>query len=82
MVQVIKPQIITERIQTTHGEITVNLNLRITLNQDGSFGVETTPQQTAKKQQIEDDVKSQEFLIPDFSSPTELLSDFGEDVSR
>jgi hypothetical protein len=79
MVQVIKSQIITERVQTVQGEITVNLNLTITLNQDGSLSIGATPHSPIALKKI-DPVESTQFIIPDFDSPTELLSNFGEDV--
>ena len=83
MVQVIQSQIITERIQTVQGEITVNLNLTITLNQDGSLGINVNPQQAATKQIEIPEIEDTKFIIPDFfDGPTELLSDFGEDVGR
>lgn len=67
MVKVIQSQINT---QTVQGEITVNLNLTITLNQDGTLSV-------AETKKIEPD--KVKYIIPDFQE-TELLSNFGEET--
>lgn len=65
--KLIKPQITHIVTQTTQGEITVNLNLTITLNSDGTLGV------SAKSEKPEAD-KTQ-FTIPEFEA-TESLIDF------
>jgi hypothetical protein len=76
MPQVIKaPQIvterITERINTVQGEITVNLNLTITINHDGSVQVGAKPS-TSTVEEVPDST----YIVPEFDS-NELLSDFG-----
>jgi hypothetical protein len=69
MVQVIK----TERIvtNTVQGEVTINLNLTITVNHDGTVQVGTS----AKQEKI-DTIPDSIYTIPEFDS-TEILNDFG-----
>lgn len=72
-----QPTIITEKIQTNGGEITVNLNLNITLSDDGKVQIKQIPTQ---KQELEEEfVPKTNFIMPDFGTNT-ILSNFGEDV--
>lgn len=70
MVQVIK----TERVvtNTVQGEVTINLNLTITVNHDGTVQVGTS----AKQEKMIDSIPDSIFAIPEFDS-TEILNDFG-----
>lgn len=78
MVQIIKSNVTTETVQ---GEITINLNLTITINQDGSVAVGVA--QEKKKLLTETpEIPDTRFIIPDFEGSSELLPDFGEDVGR
>jgi hypothetical protein len=69
------PQIVT---QTANGEITINLNITLTLNQDG-FSVSAETKQVKKDINIE--IPDSLFAIPEFQ-PEKMLDDFGIDTSR
>ena len=74
MVQLFRPsRIVTERIttKTVQGEITVNLNLTITINQEGTVQVTASPTVELPKED--------KFVIPEFSQE-EILSDFGQGI--
>ncbi len=75
MVKVYKSQIVTE---TSQGEITINLNLTISFNQDGSLniGVETPKKAAYEKPEIPDS----KFIVPEFEETSELPPSFGEEV--
>lgn len=68
------PQITT---QTANGEITINLNLTITINQDGFL----VAAETIKSKKSEIEVPDSVFAIPEFQSE-KMLDDFGIDTSR
>ncbi len=78
MVKVYKSQIVTE---TSQGEITINLNLTVTINQDGSLNVGVN---AAPKKETYDvpEIPDSKFIVPEFESTSELLPDFGEEVGR
>ncbi len=65
------------KVKTSDGELTINLNLSITLNQGESVNVSPIVSKdfkpNVKVPEIEEDTK---FIIPDFSS-TNILNDFG-----
>jgi hypothetical protein len=75
MVQVIKPlQVIRERFttQTVQGEVTVNLNLTIKIEQDGTVRINSSESTAEVSQSL--------FQIPEFEQE-DLLSNFGKDIS-
>ncbi len=83
MVQVIKPTQVIEKLttQTVQGEVTINLNLTITLKQDGTVALMTEAAPTQQKNTApEDEIPDTVFQIPDFES-AEVLSDFGKDTA-
>lgn len=69
------PQITT---QTQNGEITINLNITLTLNQDG-FSVNTEAKQV--KKDIDVEIPDSLFAIPEFQSE-KVLDGFGIDTAR
>lgn len=71
MVQVIKSTHVTT--ETIQGEVTINLNLTITVNQDGSVGVATSAKKPEEKEE------KMRFEMPDFDSG-EMLYGLGKDV--
>ncbi len=74
MVKVIHHRVTT---QTVQGEITVNLNLTITLNQDGSLNVGVDQ---AKKTFDVPEIPDSKFIVPEFADSSEILPDLGEEV--
>lgn len=77
MVQLLRPfQLIRESLTTTcvGGEVTVhlNINLTLTLDQDGTLKVAAS---------AKEDKKGGELIVPDFSGcDNDLLKNFGEEV--
>ena len=77
MVQLIKPlQVIRERFttQTTQGEVTVNLNLTIRIEQDGTVRVNSG----GSTAEVSHSPESNPFEIPDFEQES-ILHNFGKD---
>jgi hypothetical protein len=70
-----QPQIVT---QTANGEITINLNITLTLNQDG-FSVSADAKPVKKDVDIE--IPDSLFAIPEFQSE-KPLEGFGIDTTR
>lgn len=71
------PQIVT---QTKEGEININLNITLTINQDGVLV--TTEADSKKTTKLpEKEIPDSLFAIPDFQSE-KVLDDFGIDTSR
>lgn len=80
MPSVIAPsKIIHHHLQTNTvaGEVTINLNLTITINQDGTVQVASTPE--SSKGNSEKHIPDMVHAIPEFE-PTDLLSNFGEEA--
>ncbi len=75
MVKVYKSQIVTETVQ---GEITINLNLTITLNQDGSLNIGV--EQPKKKTYDVPEIPDSKFIVPEFEDSSDILPDLGEEV--
>jgi hypothetical protein len=78
------PQVIHQHIttKTSQGEVTINLNLTITINADGTFQVGANASEHApvvKPKVEEKEVPDSIFTIPEFES-TETLLDFGQDT--
>jgi len=74
---VAKPQIIHHHLQsqTVAGEITINLNLTITINQDGTVQIATgAPATPVAIKDVPDSV----YAIPEFDA-TDVLANFGEE---
>lgn len=84
MPKVIQPaQVVHQHIttQTSQGEVTINLNLTITINADGTFqiGANASEHVPIKPKVEEKDVPDSIFAIPEFET-TETLLDFGQDT--
>lgn len=77
MVQIIKPSVIHERFttQTIQGEVTVNLNLTIKIEQDGSVRI-NSGESTAE---VSHSPEVNNFEIPDFEQEN-LLINFGKNI--
>ena len=75
MVQVVNPSTIIERltIEKVPGELTINLNLNITVRQDGT--VQVVPAVKGVKEHVQDDPTL--FAIPDFTQEA-VLPNFGD----
>ncbi len=67
-----QPTVIHQHLktQTVAGEVTINLNLTITINQDGTVQIAAAPKD---EQQVPDSL----YVIPEFDS-NEMLSNFGK----
>jgi hypothetical protein len=68
---------IVEKIHTTNGEMTVNLNLTITLQQDGQIQIETQKSEKKETIPVVDNSSKTVFEIPDFDTNDELIN-FGK----
>lgn len=78
------PQIIRDyAVETRRGEITVNINLVLTINQDGGINITAAAPAPVvpKKREIIEEEDRVEILIPDWDpiQPNDLL-DFGKEV--
>jgi len=64
---------------TVAGEVTINLNLTITINQDGTVQVASAPEVPKQAQTQEKQIPDMVHTIPEFEQ-TDLLTNFGEDT--
>lgn len=69
-----------DKVQTNNGEITINLNLNITLKSDGTATLSLAPNEMQKEESkinipnYDNEVK---FAIPEFEENTQLIN-FGK----
>jgi hypothetical protein len=65
---------------TVSGEVTINLNLTITINDNGAVQVSATTEQPHAKPVEEKKIPDTVYAIPEFEA-TELLHGFGENAT-